>query len=202
MLTVGVITVGCARRPTLNALKPPDTSGASQREKLVGRWYGEQATREGGMRSETTELCPDGRATFQFHLVEKSGKVRDQTEVGLWGVSGSIFFTIIRGWLHGDRFAPADPSDPNLYDAYWIQELNDQTFRYRSVPSGDEFVTSRLPEPPTCSGRGSIAQYSYGSDRQTAARFVEQRGKHSQRRASNSRFQRTALRAAAEAPSR
>lgn len=33
ILGIGVMTVGCA--PALNASKPPDLSGASQREKLV-----------------------------------------------------------------------------------------------------------------------------------------------------------------------
>src|SRR5262249_15630241 len=75
ILGIGVMTAGCARGPALNASKPPDPSGASYREKLIGRWYGEQATEEGGKRSEVTDLCRDGTARFQFHIVEKSGSV-------------------------------------------------------------------------------------------------------------------------------
>lgn len=175
ILGVAVMTVGCVRGPTLNVTKPSDPSGASLREKLIGRWYGEQTTKDGGKRSEIAELCPDGTVTFQFHLFEKSGNVRDQMEVGLWGVSGSIFFTIIRGWLHGDRLRRADPTDANLYDAYWIQELNEHTFRYKSVPSGDVFVTSRAPEPPTCPGRSSLARSRYDFDRwRTRGSLVEE----------------------------
>src|SRR6266849_1692080 len=103
-------SVGC-QPLTINYVKPHDTSAASQRPLLIGRWYGEQPMKEGGRRVQITEHCPDGTLTIGFHVVESSGNLRDQTEVGWWGVSGSIYFTIIRGWLRGGRVAPADPTD-------------------------------------------------------------------------------------------
>ena len=150
-----LLSAGCAGAPRINARKPQDVSGASQRVLLIGRWYGEAPTTEGGKRSQITDHCPDGTITVQFHVVDNSGNAWDQTEVGSWGVSGPIYFTIIRGWLRHDRFAPADPTDANLYDAYRIEELTAHTFRYKSVSSGDEFVISRVSHSPTCPDRES-----------------------------------------------
>ena len=93
---------------------------------------------------EIVERRRDGSMTIRFLVIDATGKADEQTEVALWGISGPIYFTITRGWLHGRQFHPADPSQSYNYDAYEILELTRQTFRYRHFTTGSEYTLRRV----------------------------------------------------------
>ena len=113
---------------------------------MIGKWYGSQPTKEGGARSHIVERFPNGTYRITFRLYDPQGGYREQREVGHWGVSGPIYFTILRGWLEGDKMAPADPGDPYYQDAYKIITLNDEVFEYEHAASGNRFSIRRVPQ--------------------------------------------------------
>ena len=75
-----------------------------------------------------------------------SNDYEESVEVGLWGISGSTYFTIMRGWIIGDSFKPSDPTRAYYYDAYRISNLNATTFEYESLETGNRFSNRRVGE--------------------------------------------------------
>lgn len=143
---IAAAVVGCATHPAIDTFKAVDASQKTQRSLLVGKWFGEATTKDGGKRLQITQRAPDGTYEVQFRITEKSGEAWDQSEVGFWGTSGSIYFTITKGWLDGEHFSPADPADASLNDAYQILELNQERFRYKALQSDNEYTLSRVVE--------------------------------------------------------
>lgn len=148
IVTVAFIlaTGGCVTQPTIDSIKQPDSSQEEQRALLVGKWFGDSATKEGGRRLQITQRSPDGTYKVTFRIIQPSGKIFEQSEVGFWGVAGSVYFTITKGWLEGERFSEANPADASLNDAYQVLELTQERFRYRALQSGNEYSLSRVAE--------------------------------------------------------
>ncbi len=115
IVLIVLFIAGCATAPSIYTVKPNDSSEEPRRNLLLGRWYGEERTREGGKRLEIIDRYVDGTFKIQFRVTEGSGKVWDQTEIGLWGISGPVYFTITKGWLHDKDFSPADPTQSTFY---------------------------------------------------------------------------------------
>jgi len=137
---------GCVTQPPIDSIKQPDSSQEEQRALLVGKWFGDAATKEGGRRLQITQRALDGTYKVTFRIIEPSGNTFEQSEVGFWGVSGSVYFTITKGWLEGGRFSEADPTDASLNDAYQVLELTQERFRYRSLQSSNEYSLSRVAD--------------------------------------------------------
>jgi len=137
---------GCVTQPTIDNFKQPDRSQQEQRALLVGKWFGDAVTKEGDRRLQITQRAPDGTYKVTFRVIEPSGKVWEQSEVGFWGVSGLVYFTITKGWLEGERFSEANPADASLNDAYQVLELTQERFRYRALQSGSEYSLSRVTD--------------------------------------------------------
>ncbi|HET7834047.1 MAG TPA: hypothetical protein VFK88_13890 [Gallionella sp.] len=143
-----LLLVGCATpASTINSGKPLNQSSEQRRLILIGKWYGEAPTKDGLKQLELVEKRVDGTQKIHFKLTDKFGKVMsDTTEVGDWGVSGPIYFSITRGWLHDGKVSPTDPTSAFFYDAYEILELTETTFRYKSVETGDQFVVRKVSD--------------------------------------------------------
>ena len=140
------LTAGCVTDSAVDAMKPPDASQQEQRAMLVGSWYGESATKSGGSRAHLMQRAADGTFQVTFRVVDSNGKITEQTEVGVWGTSGPVYFTITRGWLSNNRLVPANPEDASLNDAYQILELTQDRFRYRSLQTKSEYTVKRVPD--------------------------------------------------------
>jgi hypothetical protein len=78
--------------------------------------------------------------------ISQACKINGVSEVGLWGISGPVYFTITRGWVRDQRFSPADPTQATFYDAYEILELSKDKFRYKSFVIGDEYTEKRVSD--------------------------------------------------------
>jgi len=129
----------------VDPVKPHDPESAILlRNMMLGRWFGEAPTKDGGRRMEIVERRPNGTMTIRFRVIDAAGKVDEQTQVEIWGISGPVYFTIMRGWLEGKRFEPADPTQTYYYDAYEILELTNRTFRYRHFTTGSEYKLDRV----------------------------------------------------------
>ena len=142
--------VGCTGTNTSNqpvtAMKPEITQSQEEiGQLLVGKWLGDQPTKEGGSRKWLVERRPDGKYLIQFRVTNSDGSILEQTEVGEWGVSGNIYFSIFKGWIDNGNFIPSDSSDSYNQDAYEIIKLTEQQFRYKNLDSGNEYTVKRVP---------------------------------------------------------
>ncbi len=140
-----VLIAGSATGQPVDPVKPDDPQSAIQlRNMMLGRWFGDSPTKDGGRRMHIVERRPDGTMKVTFRLIDGKGNVNEQSEIALWGVSGPVYFSITRGWLDGPDFHPADPTQSIYYDAYEILELTDRTFRYRHFTTGSEYRIDRV----------------------------------------------------------
>lgn len=146
LCNLGLCAALAACAPAINTYKPEDAASAAQRQMLIGHWYGEAPLEGGGIRQWIVERRADGFFKVQFHLINADGTVTNQTEVGIWGASAGIYFTKTTGWLDGDRFSRADPTDASYDDAYAIESVTADTFRMRSLAFGDTFTVKRVSE--------------------------------------------------------
>jgi len=143
--TTLVLIAGSPEGPPVDPAKPDDPQSAVQlRNMMLGYWFGDSATKGGGRRMHIVERRRDGTMTIRFRVIDAAGKVDEQTEIALWGVSGPVYFTITRGWLDGNQFHSADPTQAYYYDAYEVLELTERTFRYRHVTTGSEYRIEKV----------------------------------------------------------
>ena len=139
-----VLLCGCASQAILTA-KPPDSEEVvEKRALLVGFWFSDEPTKEGGRRYALSQKNADGTFKIHFRVIEGGRITMDETEVGLWGLSGPVYFTITKGWLHGYRLEPADPTNPYFYDAYEVLSLKEGEFKYRSYVIGDTYTSKKV----------------------------------------------------------
>ncbi|MDH3588562.1 MAG: hypothetical protein OEQ74_04090 [Gammaproteobacteria bacterium] len=118
-------------------------SAQHDRDKMVGKWLGESDSGDGKLRLTLVERRENGTYTLTFRTYE-GHNYEEAVEVGLWGISGPVYFTIMRGWMTGGRFAPSDTTRAYYYDAYKIIQLDNATFEYQSVETGNRFVNRRV----------------------------------------------------------
>ena len=140
------LIVGCSAAKAVHVFKPDREEAHVRRDVMVGRWFGESTTKDGGSIQHIVHRREDGTYQVWFRLREAGGRLWQQSEIGLWGVSGSIYFTITRGWVGKGEVRPVDASDATFYDAYEIVGSSGDELRYRSVELGDEYVVRRVPE--------------------------------------------------------
>lgn len=145
LLAACVLATGCAARSGIHAAKPlPGKSARARRQMLFGWWVEREPVRSGGTRVELALQCPDGVYFFDFRTLDRAGKLIDeQQEVGDWGISGPVFFTITRAIARGNNRYEVDPTKGYYYDAYRILELSYTRFRYREYGDGDVFSAHR-----------------------------------------------------------
>lgn len=122
------------------------------RKLLVGVWRGDSTDVHAVRRVEDSTLYANG--TYMIHFVEmtESGAVSiDQTECGLWGVSGDVYFTITQFTRQGSSAQPASPFDPSFYDAYRIVTLTTSVFEMKHNASGQLSRLTRVANVPSTS---------------------------------------------------
>ncbi len=113
---------------------------------LVGKWFGNMNVAGGGKYMWIAERKNDGSYKIQFRTVDPSGKKEEQTEVGEWGVSGNIYFTIYKAHLKGGKAIPADPTNPGNRDAYRILKLTNEVFEYEHLDEGVRFTVKKVAQ--------------------------------------------------------
>lgn len=150
-LVVVLMLLGCATPHTSETVVSPSKPGLSRSEHqkwilMVGKWYGRQPAKEGGIHEWIAEKDVQGRYKIRFLETDKGGKVSESTEVGDWGISGPVYFTIFRGWIRDDRFFPNDPTDPYNRDAYRIIYLTEEAFSYQHFTDGSRYTVKRVPD--------------------------------------------------------
>ncbi|MDH3768465.1 MAG: hypothetical protein OES99_08435 [Gammaproteobacteria bacterium] len=140
-----LLLLGCAATNNVVSVpesKPWSNDAQKRRDLMVGKWLGE-VPGEHGLRLTLIERNENGtyRLTFRSY---KGARYEESVEVGLWGVSGSIYFTIMRGWIKEGEFVPADSTRAYFYDAYNISRLSSITLEFESLDSGHRFTNRRV----------------------------------------------------------
>ena len=126
----------------------PDLT-ASQKDTwklMVGKWYGAQPSDEGGKLEWIVDRNIQGIYQVRFRIQDKDNKIEEQTEVGEWGVAGGIYFSIFKGYRIGNQILPTDSTDPYNRNAYKIIELNDTSFIYQELTTGNKYTVRRVSE--------------------------------------------------------
>lgn len=146
---IAIILSGCATTHTSieNITSEKPILSHSQKEVwnlMIGNWYGSQPTKDGGKKLEIMERASNGTYKLTFRIYNKNGYYNEQTEVGYWGVSGTVYFTIFRGWVKGVKFSRANSSDPYNYDAYKIINLTDEIFEYEHFSTGNKYTNKKV----------------------------------------------------------
>ena len=123
-----------------------------KRAEFLGYWIGEMPVKDGRFMRWLIERRADGSFTLT-HLMKKSpddpvkfDPEKAIFELGIWGVSGDVYFTATRQFFENKKIVNMDVSQAGLYDAYKIVSFDGSTFVYRSLESGEEFVVRKIPK--------------------------------------------------------
>ncbi|MFT7403383.1 MAG: hypothetical protein ACI955_000438 [Zhongshania sp.] len=119
-------------------------ASSASRNMLLGKWYGVRTMENGGQKEWLTERSADGTYRVDFRFVDADGSARSQSEVGLWGVSGDIYFRIFRGWVTIEGMKLADPTVADHYDAYKIKGLDDNSFSYLHQTRNQRYTVKKV----------------------------------------------------------
>lgn len=139
------MAAGCASHGAIHGVRPESGKKAQARRQMLFGWWVEREPIVGaGTRIEIALRCPDGVYFFDFRTLDRHGKLAgEQQEAGDWGISGPVYFTITRAVYTPGHSYRTDMTDSEYYDAYRIQKLSYDEFRYRDYENGDEFAAHR-----------------------------------------------------------
>jgi hypothetical protein len=91
------------------------------------------------------ERFQNGTYKVMFRIYDATGKYEQQVEVGEWGISGAIYFSIMKGVIKDSVLLRADPTKAYHYDAYKIIKLDQNEMEYEHAESGDKFKLKKVP---------------------------------------------------------
>lgn len=159
-----VLLAGCVSGPsalskdTPSAFKPEVVGAQERRDAMVGSWHGEFVVDSHTTRRWLIHRYDDGTYRVQHRIVRTGPAAAvaqanatdadtrlSQAEYGVWGISGSVYYTIMQGWIakNGAR-DPADPRDAYYYNAYQVTSLQPDEFTYRNVETGNTYTVRRV----------------------------------------------------------
>lgn len=149
---LSLFSLGCSSTqqmtvPAVTTAKPDvPVSTLKAQELLIGNWAGEALLKEGGYRRSLVERQATGKYKLTIRIYkDKDGPlVKEQVEVGEWGVSGPVYFTNMRGWIKEGKFVPSDPSSSYYRDGYQIISISPDKFEYQNLETGNRFTVSRV----------------------------------------------------------
>jgi hypothetical protein len=150
VLAACTVLSGCASgltsREAVVAAKPRlGQSEEAAWNAMVGRWYGSQPTADGGVYRWIMDRSPRGTYEMTGRVYDGAGHYEERVEVGQWGISGPVYFSIYRGWIEGRILRYSDPTDPYNYDAYRIIRLTGEVFEYEAYDTKSRYVVRKVP---------------------------------------------------------
>ena len=133
--------------PAFPAYKPqPSHKEVRRHAMMIGHWVGESPVGAGGQRRVLLQRSADGTFEVTFETCRGEHPVLVEKQVGQWGLSGPVYFTITTGWVDGDRIDPTEPGEPYFYDAYRVINLQHDLFEYESFSDGRRYVMRRVAD--------------------------------------------------------
>lgn len=147
-----IILLGCSSPRPVPVKEVSRENFGPRREEFLGYWIGEMPTKDGKFMRWLVERRAEGSFTLT-HIIKKSPqdpvKFSPENaffEIGMWGVSGDIYFTATRQYFEKGKIANFDTTQPGLYDAYQILSFDGKTMKYRSLETGEEFSIRKIPK--------------------------------------------------------
>ncbi len=144
-----LLLLSCATVPKKESQVP---KFHEKRADFLGYWVGEAPTKDGKFIKWLVERRTDGSFTLT-HLMKTSPQdpvkfdpEKASFELGIWGVSGDIYFTATRQYFENKKVGNLDVTQAGLYDAYKIVSFDGTTFVYRSLETGEEFTVRKIPK--------------------------------------------------------
>jgi hypothetical protein len=132
---------------TFPAYKPRSSLAETRRHgMMVGKWVGESAVERGGERRVLLERFADGTFKVTFKTQWENDYPVIEQQVGQWGISGPVYFTITTGWVDGDQVDRTDLGQPYYYDAYRIVDVSDDVFEFESFSAETRYLLQRVPD--------------------------------------------------------
>ena len=113
---------------------------------LIGNWIGESSLEQGGRRQVLIQRKANGTFTATFKTTWGADPPVLEQQVGQWGISGPVYFSITTGWLVGDHVDPTDLGQPYFYDAYRIIDLSDTVFEFESFTVDTHYLFRRATD--------------------------------------------------------
>ncbi len=129
----------------IEAIKPDPTISQVERWRLMtGKWFGSQPTKDGKTLKWIVDRSEDGTYQIRFREYKSDGSFKENIEVGEWGVSGPIYFSVYKGRVDNGQLRRVNPTDPYNRDAYKITTLNDNIFVYESLEVPNRYTVKRV----------------------------------------------------------
>ncbi len=125
-------------------LAPEDTE--RYRALLIGKWYLEQPRSDGTRVRSLSTMTSDGTLWIEFQVIYPNGAISESSEKLIWGISGDIYFTVLRELQFDGVPEEVDPEDPGGYLAYRVLELTEEEFEYQTIVTGNIFQRQRVPD--------------------------------------------------------
>jgi len=147
LMIAGIVALTNCSGQNKSIVKPDMLASAIEKRSLmIGKWLGEMKNEKGDLQQWLTTRFPDGTYKIQFRVPDRGSIYKEQIEAGLWGISGPIYFTIMKGWIKDNNFIPSNPNDPSYYDAYKIIEINKKILKYKSFESDITFEVKKVDD--------------------------------------------------------
>jgi hypothetical protein len=162
LLAVSVVLAACGATSPRQSSTAAITDATNQDQQqtwkaLVGKWYGQHVDHSGNRIEWVIDRRQRGAYQVNVRTISAGGRVSESIEVGEWGVSGRVYFTIFKGWMREGGYVANDPADPSSRDAFHIVALTEDAFTYEHVVTGNRYTVKRVPgtyELPSLSPRG------------------------------------------------
>ncbi|MFZ4724845.1 MAG: hypothetical protein ACOYMD_05320 [Paludibacter sp.] len=109
-----------------------------------GKWYSKSITKENETREEICDSYEDGTFILKTKTMDKEGNITIHIESGEWGISGNIYFTIIKAITENAVQGEVDVLSPFYRDAYKIKSLSDKKMVYQHINTKDIYVDIKV----------------------------------------------------------
>lgn len=153
---LGTALAGCAQpgnssltnANTTNAALPSKYTASKSFEEnwqlMTGTWFGQQPLKNGGIRQQITQRYPDATFVITFRYIKRDGSENFLRDYGAWGISGPIYFSLTTAEQKDDQVVDTEPGNEFDNNAYRILRLNEESFEYEHVVTGDRYILKRV----------------------------------------------------------
>jgi len=141
ILILSLLVTGC----TINSKSNTEDTRPEMRELMIGKFYGEHTLSNGNYRPWIMERYRNGKYKATFREYDDKNSFKDKVEVGVWGVSHPVYFSIYLAEIEGEEAYQSNLESPYNYDAYEIIELNNTLLKYKSFASKNIYTIKKVP---------------------------------------------------------
>jgi hypothetical protein len=145
-LLVVLIFSGCTNIPSYKPQSVDVDTRSEKRVLMLGKFYGEHTTADGNYRPWIMERFDDGKYKVIFREYSTETEYVDKVEVGIWGISDPVYFSIYMGTIENGLIYEADMHHAGNYDAYQIIELNKALLKYKSYASNNIYIIKKVTD--------------------------------------------------------